>query len=214
MGMAFIKCYYDFRHQLSALTYEEIGRLFLAMLEYGETGKITVDLVGNEKIMLPAMTASIERDKKSYSKISEKRASAARSRWSSDANASKSIHLHANRCKQCQEEEKENEKEDDVVSTISPTLLEAIQGANRAWEQPAKSILTSFQSLAEEYGEAALIEAIKTAVEHDTQGGVSVVYVKSILKGSGQEPPAEAPTPFDPQKAYGTRDDDIDIRRS
>lgn len=103
---------------------------------------------------------------------------------------------------------------DDVVGTISPTLLEAIQGANRAWEQPAKSILTSFQSLAEEYGEAALIEAIKTAVEYDTQGGVSVAYVKAILKGSGQEPPAEAPTPFDPQKAYGTRDDDIDIRRS
>lgn len=103
---------------------------------------------------------------------------------------------------------------DDVVGTISPTLLEAIQGANWAWEQPAKSILTSFQSLAEEYGEAALIEAIKTAVEYDTQGGVSVAYVKAILKGSGQEPPAEAPTPFDPQKAYGTRDDDIDIRRS
>lgn len=103
---------------------------------------------------------------------------------------------------------------DDVVGTISPTLLEAIQGANRAWEQPAKSILTSFQSLAEEYGEAALIEAIKTAVEYDTQGGVSVAYVKAILKGSGQEPPAEAPTPFDPQKAYGTLDDDIDIRRS
>lgn len=68
--------------------------------------------------------------------------------------------------------------EDVVGGSISSTLLQAVVDV---WGNPSKSLVSGVEKLAEEHGEALVIEALRTAVEHDTEGGVSLAYVKAIL---------------------------------
>lgn len=78
--------------------------------------------------------------------------------------------------------------EDVVGGSISSTLLQAVMDV---WENPSKSLVSGVEKLAEEHGEASVIDALKTAVEHDTEGGVSLAYVKAIL--SNPQPQQEQP---------------------
>ena len=95
-----------------------------------------------------------------------------------------------------------NDTMKDVVgSSISSTLLQAVVDV---WENPSKSLVSGVEKLAEEHGEALVIEALKTAVEHDTEGGVSLAYVKAILSNLQiqQEQPIEPQKPRTRKEIY------------
>ena len=62
--MEYLKVWTSFRELLEPLNESERGRLFTAMLEYAETGKVP-ELKGNERYVWPAAKQSIDntRDK-------------------------------------------------------------------------------------------------------------------------------------------------------
>lgn len=59
--MVYIKLYFDYIDSIEPLTYEERGRLFTAMLEYANSGQITVEL-GNEKYLFAHLKGQMNRD--------------------------------------------------------------------------------------------------------------------------------------------------------
>ena len=76
---SYVKAFFDWPEQMSALKDEEKGRLFVAILKYGETGKIP-EMQGAERILFPVFKAQIDRD----AGRSEAGKKAVNARWSKE----------------------------------------------------------------------------------------------------------------------------------
>lgn len=127
---SYVKAFYDWPEQMSALTDAEKGRLFVAILKYGETGEIP-EMQGAERILFPVFKAQIDRE----AGRSEAGKKAVNARWSKekaeepvrdDTNVYESIRTDTDVCesyeaipKKKEEEEKEKEEEEELVYAIS-----------------------------------------------------------------------------------------------
>ena len=65
--MKYLKVFTDFAQSMEALGDAERGRLFTAMLEYAESGKLP-DLRGNERFLWGTAKAQIDRAQERYDK--------------------------------------------------------------------------------------------------------------------------------------------------
>lgn len=63
-------------------------------------------------------------------------------------------------------------------SSVSTSIFEAVC---RGWKTPSQYIVDAMKRLVDQYGEHFVLEAIDTALEHDTKGGLSVAFVEKIL---------------------------------
>lgn len=127
---SYVKAFYDWPEQMSALTDAEKGRLFVAILKYGETGEIP-EMQGAERILFPVFKAQIDRE----AGRSEAGKKAVNARWNKekaeepvreDTNVYESIRTDTDVCeayeaipKKKEEEEKEKEEEEELVYAIS-----------------------------------------------------------------------------------------------
>lgn len=115
---SYVKAFFDWPEQMSALTDAEKGRLFVAILKYGETGEIP-EMQGAERILFPVFKAQIDRE----AGRSEAGKKAVNARWNKekaeepvredteDTNAYEAIPK--------KKEEKEKEEEEELVYAIS-----------------------------------------------------------------------------------------------
>lgn len=107
MARTYAKVFFDWRKQMAALSDSERGRLYDAILEYGETG-VVPELGGRESILFPVFQAQLDRDAISYqNKVNGASKSREIRRNQSDIRTNQ---IDAPR-NQEQEEEKEEEKE-------------------------------------------------------------------------------------------------------
>lgn len=125
---SYVKAFYDWPEQMSALKDEEKGRLFVAILKYGETGEIP-EMQGAERILFPVFKAQIDRD----SVRSEAGKKAVNARWNKekeeepvreDTNAYEPIRTDTESYEEYEaipkkKEEKEKEEEEELVYAIS-----------------------------------------------------------------------------------------------
>ena len=65
MPMTYIKVFVDWRRAIEPLSDAARGRLFTALLDYAETGKVP-KMAGNERILFPVLRAQLDRDAASY----------------------------------------------------------------------------------------------------------------------------------------------------
>lgn len=146
---SYIKLFFSFSEETSALTDAEIGRIIRQMLAYAESGDTDSILEGNERFLFPVYKSQIDRDVERYSAVSEQRAASGRAGGkkrakaseereadvclTAEANASKTSKCFANEANQAnayfakqikqnrQEEEKEKDKEEDKDKELSIT---------------------------------------------------------------------------------------------
>lgn len=125
---SYVKAFFDWPEQMSALKDEEKGRLFVAILKYGETGEIP-EMQGAERILFPVFKAQIDRD----AGRSEAGKKAVNARWNKekaeepvreDTNVYESIRTDTESCEAYEaipkkKEEKEKEEEEELVYAIS-----------------------------------------------------------------------------------------------
>lgn len=128
---SYVKAFYDWPEQMSALTDAEKGRLFVAILKYGETGEIP-EMQGAERILFPVFKAQIDRD----AGRSEAGKKAVNTRWNKekaedpvrgnteDTNAYEPIRTDTESYEAYEvipkkKEEKEKEEEEELVYAIS-----------------------------------------------------------------------------------------------
>lgn len=128
---SYVKAFFDWPEQMSALKDEEKGRLFVAILKYGETGEIP-EMQGAERILFPVFKAQIDRE----AGRSEAGKKAVNARWSKekaeepvrgnteDTNVYEPIRTDTESCEAYEaipkkKEEEEKEEEEELVYAIS-----------------------------------------------------------------------------------------------
>lgn len=125
---SYVKAFFDWPEQMSALTDEEKGRLFVAILKYGETGEIP-EMQGAERILFPVFKAQIDRE----AGRSEAGKKAVNARWNKekaeesvreDTNVYEPIRSDTDAYEEYEEipkkkEEEEKEEEEELVYAIS-----------------------------------------------------------------------------------------------
>lgn len=125
---SYVKAFFDWPEQMSALKDDEKGRLFVAILKYGETGEIP-EMQGAERILFPVFKAQIDRD----AGRSEAGKKAVNARWSKekaeepvreDTNVYEPIRTDTESYEAYEaipkkKEEKEKEEEEELVYAIS-----------------------------------------------------------------------------------------------
>ena len=130
---SYVKAFYDWPEQMSALKDEEKGRLFVAILKYGETGEIP-EMQGAERILFPVFKAQIDRD----AGRSEAGKKAVNARWNKekaeepvrdDTNVYESIRTDTDVCEAYEaipkkKEEKEEEEELVYAISVSPSITD------------------------------------------------------------------------------------------
>lgn len=121
MAKCYVKAFFDWIEQVSALEDDEKGRLFVAILEYARSGEVP-DMQGRESILFPVFKSQIDRDMESSAKQSEngKKGGRPRAKTESEENQSKPKQTKRKPkqtkrkpTKANKEEEKEKDKEKD-----------------------------------------------------------------------------------------------------
>lgn len=114
MAKCYVKAFFDWIEQVSALEDDEKGRLFVAILEYARSGEVP-DMQGRESILFPVFKSQIDRDMESSAKQSEngKKGGRPRTKTESEENQNKPKQTKRKPTKANKEEEKDKEKDKD-----------------------------------------------------------------------------------------------------
>ena len=128
MAREYFCAYHSYRKSIETLTEAEVGRLFVACLEYSETGA-TPELRGSERHVFPTIREQIDRDRDKYEKKCEKNRLIALKREADrrDANVHERVPESTNVYENHQEKEKDKDKdkkEKKSVRFAPPTLSE------------------------------------------------------------------------------------------
>lgn len=107
--LSYVKLFYSFNSETSALTDAEVGRLVRQLLAFGERGDTQHYLRGNERLLFPVYRAQLERDGEKYAALSQTRAESGRAGGKARQRMAKSGKSGHDKDK-AQEEEKEKEK--------------------------------------------------------------------------------------------------------
>lgn len=200
--MKYLKVFTDFASSLAPLSDAECGRLFKAMLEYAMSGQ-EPDLRGNERFVWPSAKASIDRDQQTYDRKAEGARKAARKRTSTisyDIVQEKSISYDI-----VQDKDKDKDKEEECARAreTSPAPFMTPEECDRAAEQydrvkttlvrvgiqPTLQAMDTAMGLLADYGEDRLLNALRTASDHDRKGGVNWPFVRRILEDKPKPAP-------------------------
>ena len=186
---------------MAALSDSERGRLYDAILEYGETG-VVPELGGRESILFPVFQAQLDRDAISYqNKVNGASKSREIRRNQSDIRTNQ---IDAPR-NQEQEEEKEEEKEtrnkiqeedkDTTTKSLTDTSNLAVGGGDpdledivRLWDKVSGCRLSAWDAetlstLLAEHGKEKLTHAINVAAGN---GAPRLAYVDAVLRNRGK----------------------------
>lgn len=108
--MKYIKVYSDFTKDIEPLNFEERGRLFTAMLEYGNGGKTDV-ISGNERFTWATAKKMLDSQRDAYEHVCAVNTKNGNVPKRNGAKRSESLRTEANRSESLQEQEQEQEEE-------------------------------------------------------------------------------------------------------
>ena len=190
MAKCYVKAFFDWIEQVSALEDDEKGRLFVAILEYARSGEVP-DMQGRESILFPVFKSQIDRDMESSAKQSEngKKGGRPRAKTESEENQNKPKQTKRKPTKANKEEEKEKDKEKDKdkeednpptppLQGVSPQLEAAFadwlqyKHERREDYKPTglKALQTQIINNAARYGEQAVIDLIRECMGNNWRG--------------------------------------------
>lgn len=191
MAKCYVKAFFDWIEQVSALEDDEKGRLFVAILEYARSGEVP-DMQGRESILFPVFKSQIDRDMESSAKQSEngKKGGRPRAKTESKENQNKPKETKRKLTKANKEEEKEKDKEKDKdkekednppnppLQGVSPQLEAAFadwlqyKHERREDYKPTglRALQTQIINNAARYGEQAVIDLIRECMGNNWRG--------------------------------------------
>ena len=189
MAKCYVKAFFDWIEQVSALEDDEKGRLFVAILEYARSGEVP-DMQGRESILFPVFKSQIDRDMESSAKQSEngKKGGRPRTKTESEENQNKQKQTKRKPTKSNKEEEKEKDKEKDKDKEDNPPnpplhgVSPQLEAAFADWLQykherredykptGLKALQTQIINNAARYGEQAVIDLIRECMGNNWRG--------------------------------------------
>lgn len=215
--MKYLKVWTSFRDLLQPLEFDEIGRLFLMMLEYAETGEEPTEFIGNEAFLFPVAKQQIDLaaekvetlrqngSKGGLAKSRNKQTEANDSKgYQNIANGSKrkqSVAYKEKECnvKECNETELISDADAHMIQTEQNRVLDAAEDAGF---QKSNSVRAGLLRLYAEHGLDRMLSGIDSCVKHSA---TTLAYLEAVLKG---KPKKTKVTDFS-QRDYSEVQDEI-----
>lgn len=156
MAGCYVKFYHDWIEQTAALEYDEIGRLFIAILEYDRSG-VEPHLDGRESILFPVFRSVIDREREKAKINSENGAKGGRGRKATESETKPTINI----------KHKTKDKDKDISPPYPPrgaAKREKEEQFDEFWSKYPKKVAKSSAKKAFEKVSAPL-ETLLTAIE-------------------------------------------------
>ncbi len=194
--MRYLKVWTSFLDLIKSLNDDEIGRLFIMMLNYAENGEEPGDFEGNERFLWPVAKQQIDLTAERNEKLRENGSKGGRPKTKD--NQEKPNETKANQTKAVKESKvkESNVKENTIppVSLKEPLIADAdaqkiqreqdriLSMAENAGFSKSPMVTARIVDFYAEYGEKKLADAIGECVTH---GVTNLAYLDAVLKGSG-----------------------------
>ena len=238
MGKEYFKMWNSYLKSVEPLNDSERGRLFTALLEYSNTGKVP-DLRGNERFLFPMMKENLDRDKESYGRIVERNSKNGENGGRPKNPKKNPVGFQETQKTQtnpkAQEKEKDKDKEEDKEKDKIPPkspqgektpddalegreIPEPIKAELRKWFQYKKERreaykptgLQSFLSTVEKKCAMYGVEDIASLIEESMSNGWRGIIWERL---SGKEKPKEKPRELPPDLIEAKRKHEEAMKR-
>lgn len=190
--MKYLKVWTNFTNTISRLEDDEIGRLFLAMLHYAETGEEPDNLPGNEFYIWPSAKRDIDMMKEFNEKQRANGIKGGRPRTKTipeEPNKTQNNPDKPNESQKTLKENKINEKKGKEISFLSDDdagriqedhnrILDAAQDAGFKSSPAERAGLLNLYAV---HGLEKMISGISECVKHSAP---NLAYLEAVLKGS------------------------------
>ena len=213
--MKYLKVWTSFRDLLHTLEYDEIGRLFLMMLEYAETGSEPDEFIGNEAFLFPVAKQMIDLASEKNEKLRQNGLKGGRPKTKqnqTEANETKENQTKAEKERKGMEcnEKKKNESSsflaDDDAHLIQSEQNRVLDAATDAGFKLTNNVIASLTALYADFGLSKMLDGIKSCSEH---GAVNLAYLRAVLKGEPKKPKVVAQD-FQQRDYSGVQDEMMD----
>ena len=201
--MKYLKVWTSFRDLLHTLEYDEIGRLFLMMLEYAETGAEPDEFIGNEAFLFPVAKQQIDlaAEKvetlrqngakgglaKSRNKQTKANDSKIYQNLSNDSKNKQNVAYKVMECNVKECNETESLIADAEAREIQNDHNRVLDAAEDAGFKMSNDVRASLIALYAQYGLVKILDGLSSCSEH---GVANLAYLRAVLKG---EPKKQKP---------------------
>ena len=193
--MKYLKIWTSFFDLIGQLQYDEIGRLFEAMLIYAESGKEPENFDGNERFLWPVAKQQIDLAAEKNEILRQNGMKGGRPKADeTKQNQTKPNETKENQSKAIKERKEKEKKEkesfidDDNAREIQTEHDRVLDAAEDAGFKMSNDVRAALIALYADHGLQKVLDGLKSCVEH---GAPNLAYLKAVLKG---EPRKEKPS--------------------
>ena len=193
--MKYLKIWTSFFDLIGQLQYDEIGRLFEAMLIYAESGKEPENFDGNERFLWPVAKQQIDLAAEKNEILRQNGMKGGRPKADeTKQNQSKPNETKENQSKAIKERKEKEKKEkesfidDDDAREIQTEHDRVLDAAEDAGFKMSNDVRAALIALYADHGLQKVLDGLKSCVDH---GAPNLAYLKAVLKG---EPRKEKPS--------------------
>jgi len=216
----YLKVWTSFRDLLHTLEYDEIGRLFLMMLEYTETGAEPDEFIGNEAFLFPVAKQMIDLASEKNEKLRQNGLKGGRPK--TKQNQSEANETKVNQTK-AEKERKGKECNGKEGNESSPFIADAeareiqndqnrvLDAAEDAGFKMSNNVRASLTALYADYGLVKVLDGIKSCSEH---GAANLAYLRAVLNGKPKQAKPTVTAQDYAQRDYSSIQDGIMDRQS
>lgn len=210
--MKYLKVWTSFRDLLHTLEYDEIGRLFLMMLEYAETGSEPDEFIGNEAFLFPVAKQMIDLASEKNEKLRQNGLKGGRPKTKqnqTEATETKENQSKAEKerkGKECNEKERKESSSflaDDDAHRIQQEHERVLNAAEDAGFKMSNDVRFSLIALYGSYGLEKMLDGFKACVKH---GVPTLAYLEAVLKGEPKKQKPKVVAQDFPQRDYSNVD--------
>lgn len=218
--MKYLKVWTSFRDLLHTLEYDEIGRLFLMMLEYAETGVEPDEFIGNEAFLFPVAKQMIDLASEKNEKLRQNGLKGGRPKTKqnqTEASETKGNQTKAGKerkGKECNGKERNEsspfiaDAEAREIQNDQNRVLDAAEDAGFKMSNNVRAALTALYA---DFGLVKVLDGIKSCSEH---GAANLAYLRAVLNGKPKQAKAVVPAQDYSQRDYTEVQDGIMDRQS
>lgn len=188
--MKYLKVWTSFKDLIQTLNDDEIGRLFLMMLEYAETGEEPSEFLGNEAFLFPVAKQMINLASERNEKLRQNGLKGGRPKTKDNQTKPNETKENQSEAVKKRKEKERNEKESKLSSSFlddddaraiqndHDRVLTAAEDAGFKMSDDVRAWLIGFYAT---YGLEKVLDGFKACVKH---GAVNLAYLEAVLKGS------------------------------
>lgn len=213
--MKYLKVWTSFRDLLHRLEFDEIGRLFLMMLEYAETGIEPDEFIGNEAFLFPVAKQMIDLASEKNEKLRQNGLKGGRPKTKQNQTEPSKSKENQTEAEKKRKVMKSNEKEwnessllaDDEARQILTEQNRVLDAAEDAGFKMSNDVRANLIALYADYGLSKMLDGFKSCSRH---GVANIAYLEAVLKGKPKQARVTPATDFEQRNYSGVNDDILD----